>query len=205
MKRLLDFAFATLGLILMAPFFLVIMIGIRLTSRGPALYRARRTGLNGKPFDLLKFRSMVVTDGSGAAITRAGDPRVTPLGRFLRATKIDELPQLVNVVRGEMSLVGPRPEDPRYTALYDEKQRAILAVRPGITSAASLSYRDEESRLTGDDWERTYVERIMPEKLRIDLEYIRHRTLLSDAKLMLKTLSVVLPKRRGATTNGSVN
>ena len=201
MKRLFDVALATLGLIIASPVLVAITIAVRLTSRGPALYRARRTGLHGRPFDLLKFRSMYMTSAPGAAITRAGDPRVTPVGRFLRATKIDELPQLVNVLRGEMSLVGPRPEDPRYTALYDDSQRAILDVRPGITSAASLTFRDEEARLVGEDWEKTYVERIMPEKLRIDLEYLQHRTFLSDLKLILRTLAVIVPRRRGPTSS----
>lgn len=192
MKRLFDLVCAAVGLLLLSPFFAVIAVAVRLTSRGPVIYRARRVGRHGRLFDLLKFRSMYVSSVPGAGITRAADPRVTPVGRILRATKLDELPQLINVLRGEMSLVGPRPEDPRYTALYDEEQRKVLDVRPGITSAASLLYRDEESTLTADDWERQYVEQIMPEKLRIDLEYLRRQSLASDVGLILKTLAAVL-------------
>lgn len=190
MKRLFDLVASVVALIILAPVFVVIALAVRVTSRGPVVYRARRAGQHGRPFDLLKFRSMYTSPpGQGAAITRSGDPRVTPLGRFLRAYKLDELPQLINVVRGEMSLVGPRPEDPRYVEMYDQGQREILKQIPGITSAASLLYRDEESHLTGDDWERHYVDTIMPDKLRIDLEYARSRTLFSDIVLILKTIA----------------
>lgn len=191
MKRLFDFVVAAVALIPLAPVLIVIAIAVRLTSRGPVIYRARRAGLHGEPFDLWKFRSMYSSPAQGAAITRSGDPRVTPLGRILRAYKLDELPQLINVLRGDMSLVGPRPEDPRYVALYDDQQRAILDQLPGITSAASLLYRDEESHLTGDGWERHYVNTIMPDKLRIDLEYARKRTLLSDIMLIAKTAAAM--------------
>ena len=190
MKRLFDLVSSIAALIIFAPVFVVIAIAVRMTSRGPVIYRARRAGQHGRAFDLLKFRSMYTSPpGQGAAITRSGDPRVTPLGRFLRAYKLDELPQFINVVRGEMSLVGPRPEDPRYVEMYDAEQREILKQVPGITSAASLLYRDEESHLTGDDWERHYVDTIMPDKLRIDLEYARTRTLFSDIVLILKTIA----------------
>jgi lipopolysaccharide/colanic/teichoic acid biosynthesis glycosyltransferase len=192
MTRLFDLVFATLGLIVLSPLFLVLSLAVRLSSPGPVFYAAHRTGRHGRPFRLLKFRSMYVATAPGAAITRAGDPRVTPIGRFLRAYKLDELPQLLNVIRGDMALVGPRPEDPRYTAMYSPTQQRILDVRPGITSAASLQYRDEESTLTGDDWERTYLERIMPDKIRIDLEYQARRTLRADVALILKTLRAAL-------------
>ncbi len=124
----------------------------------------------------------------GPGITVAGDARITRVGAFLRKYKLDELPQLVNVVRGEMSLVGPRPEDPRYVALYTPQQRGVLKVRPGITSPASLAYYDESTLLTGENWERRYVEEIMPAKLAIELEYLRHSTLLSDLSLIIKTV-----------------
>lgn len=196
MKRLFDFVVAAVALIPLAPVLIVLAIAVRVTSRGPVIYRARRAGLRGEPFDLWKFRSMYSSPSQGAAITRSGDPRVTPLGRILRAYKLDELPQLINVLRGDMSLVGPRPEDPRYVALYNDEQRAILDQLPGITSAASLLYRDEESHLTGGDWERHYVDTIMPDKLRIDLEYARRRTLLSDIMLIVKTAAAMVPGNR---------
>lgn len=127
-------------------------------------------------------------DKIGAVITVQNDPRVTNIGRFLRKTKLDELPQLLNVLVGEMSLVGPRPEDPSYVALYTEEQKRILSVKPGITSAASLAYRNEEQLLTGPDWEITYKTKVMPAKLAIDLEYISHSTFLTDMGLILKTI-----------------
>lgn len=192
--RLFDILVSALGLLVLSPFLIAIAIAVRVTSRGPVIYRAKRVGRDGRLFDLYKFRSMVVSEG-GPGITRSGDPRVTPLGRVLRGYKLDELPQLVNVFRGEMSLVGPRPEDPKYTAMYDEEQRKVLAVRPGITSAASLKYRDEESHLVGADWEEQYVKRIMPEKLSLDLEYLRRRTFFSDLGLILQTARAIF--RRG--------
>jgi lipopolysaccharide/colanic/teichoic acid biosynthesis glycosyltransferase len=125
----------------------------------------------------------------GPAITAAGDVRITQVGRVLRGSKLDELPQLVNVLRGEMSLVGPRPEDPRYVALYDFLQRAVLTTRPGITSPASVHFRREEELLTGKEWEQRYVERILPAKLAIDLDYLRRRTVWSDLGVIVATLA----------------
>lgn len=196
MKRIFDIVGAATGLILLSPFLLLIAVAVKVASAGPVIYRARRVGRYGRNFDLLKFRSMTVSSSPGAAVTRAGDPRVTPIGRILRASKLDELPQLINVLRGDMSLVGPRPEDPRYTALYDDEQRQVLNVRPGITSAASILYRDEEGMLTAADWERQYVEQVMPEKLRIDLEYLRRRTFASDLALIARTIAAVFRARR---------
>ena len=193
MTRIFDTVVSALALLVLSPLLLILAIAVRVTSRGPVLYRAKRVGRDGRIFDVFKFRSMVAAEGP--AITRAGDPRVTPLGRILRGYKLDELPQLMNVLRGDMSLVGPRPEDPRYTAMYDAEQRQILTVRPGITSAASLKYRDEESHLTGEDWELQYVKRIMPEKLKIDLEYLRRRTFFSDLGLLFQTTLAIF--RRG--------
>jgi lipopolysaccharide/colanic/teichoic acid biosynthesis glycosyltransferase len=147
-----------------------------------------RVGRHGVPFKLYKFRSMVVNaDKIGAGITTAHDPRITPIGRFLRRTKLDELPQLINVLRGEMSLVGPRPEDPRYVALYTEEQRRVLRARPGMTSLASVRYRNEQALLSGDDWETRYIQQIMPDKLAIDLQYIERATLLSDLGVLWQT------------------
>jgi len=131
-------------------------------------------------------------DKRGPGITATGDSRVTPVGRFLRRTKIDELPQLINVLRGDMSLVGPRPEDPRYVARYTPEQRRVLAVRPGITSAASLTYRHEEQLLSGEDWETVYRTQVMPEKLAIDLAYLQRRTLWSDLVLVFRTVVAMM-------------
>jgi lipopolysaccharide/colanic/teichoic acid biosynthesis glycosyltransferase len=191
--RLIDVAASGLGMVLLAPLFLAIAASIKLSTSGPVFYRALRIGKDGVPFRLYKFRSMVVeADKSGPGITTARDSRITTIGRFLRKTKLDELPQLINVLRGEMGLVGPRPEDPRYVAHYTSDQRRVLRVRPGITSAASLRYRDESALLTGPDWEKAYIESIMPQKLAIELAYLQQRNLLTDLKLVLFTLWTVI-------------
>jgi lipopolysaccharide/colanic/teichoic acid biosynthesis glycosyltransferase len=187
-QRTIDLVAATLGLIVLSPLFLVIAAMIKLTSPGPVFHRANRVGKDGVPFTLLKFRSMRAgAAAAGPGITRSGDDRITGVGRWLRRSKIDELPQLLNVLRGEMSLVGPRPEDPRYVALYSSEQRRVLSVRPGITSAASVQYRHEESMLAGADWEKQYVNEVMPAKLRIDLDYLNRRTTISDMGVLWQT------------------
>lgn len=188
-RRLLDLAAATAGLVLLLPFFIVIAIAIKLHDGGPVFYRARRVGKDGRLFQLYKFRTMVVNaDQQGPAVTASGDARVTPVGRWLRRTKLDELPQLLNVLTGDMSLVGPRPEDPRYVMLYTPSQRRILHVRPGITSAASLVYKNEEQLLCGVDWESRYRNEVMPTKVAIDLLYLSHRTVWTDISLILRTI-----------------
>ncbi len=190
--RLLDVVASGLGLVLLSPLFVLVALAIRLDTPGPVYYRAQRVGKDGKPFRLYKFRSMVANaDRRGPGITATGDTRVTRVGRFLRRTKIDELPQLINVLRGDMSLVGPRPEDPRYVVLYTQEQRRVLSVRPGITSAASLAYRHEEQLLAGADWETTYRNRVLPDKLAIDLAYLDRRTVVSDLKLIFRTIAAV--------------
>ena len=193
--RSLDLFGAGIGLLLLSPFLLAVAAAIRLTSPGPALFRAIRIGRGARPFILYKFRSM--TDGAanmGPAITSAADPRITPLGRTLRRLKLDELPQLLNVLKGEMSLVGPRPEDPSYVALYSREQLAILDAKPGLTSPASLCYRSEETQLTGDDWEDHYVGEVMPAKLAIDGDYLRRRTAWSDLRVILGTIASLLSR-----------
>jgi lipopolysaccharide/colanic/teichoic acid biosynthesis glycosyltransferase len=188
-KRLLDVVAATAGLILLLPLFIVVAIAIKLHDGGPVFYRARRVGKDGCLFHLYKFRTMVVNaDRQGPAVTASGDSRITPVGRWLRRTKLDELPQLLNVLVGDMSLVGPRPEDPRYVMLYTPSQRRVLSVRPGITSAASLEYRNEEQLLCGVDWEIQYRNEIMPTKVAIDLLYLSHRTVWTDINLILCTI-----------------
>jgi lipopolysaccharide/colanic/teichoic acid biosynthesis glycosyltransferase len=192
LKQTFDTTVATFGLLALAPVFLVVAVLIKLEDGGPVFYRAKRVGLNGNLFPLYKFRSMRVdADRMGPGITASGDPRITRMGAWLRRTKVDELPQLLNVIAGDMSLVGPRPEDPRYVALYTPEQRRILQVRPGITSAASLAYRHEEQMLSGPNWQDTYVHEVMPAKLAIDLEYLARRTLLTDMTLILRTIGAM--------------
>lgn len=194
-KRLFDILASAIGLVVLSPLFLVIAIAIKITSPGPVFYRALRVGRHGKHFKLFKFRSMVVdADKIGPGITGSDDPRITSIGRLLRRTKLDELPQLINVLHGEMSIVGPRPEDPRYVALYNDEQRQILNVRPGITSPASVKYRDEESRLTGSDWEKHYIAHIMPAKLAIDLDYALNSSLRRDMSIILTTFMVLFAR-----------
>jgi len=189
MKRLFDFLSALIGLIVLSPLLLITSVVIKLTSPGPVFHRGERVGLNGKVFKLYKFRTMIVNAAKmGPGITAQNDPRITRVGQLLRATKIDELPQLINVLKGDMSLVGPRPEDPRYVAQYTPEQKRILSVRPGITSAASLAFRKEEQMLSGPNWERMYCAEVLPAKLTMDLDYFSHRTLFSDIFLIIRTI-----------------
>ncbi|HUW94340.1 MAG TPA: sugar transferase, partial [Anaerolineae bacterium] len=147
----------------------------------------------GRPFLMYKFRTMVVgAEKRGPAVTYRDDPRITGAGRFLRRAKLDELPQLLNVLRGEMSLVGPRPEDPSYVAFYTPEQRLALSVKPGITGPTQLEYRDEASMLQGEGVDEEYVTRLMPEKLKLDLEYVRDRSLLLDLKILWRTATTML-------------
>jgi lipopolysaccharide/colanic/teichoic acid biosynthesis glycosyltransferase len=189
LKRLFDIVCSGLGLLVLSPVLLALAIWVKLSSPGPVFYRATRIGRCGEHFTLYKFRSMVVdADKKGPGITNAQDNRITSAGRFLRRTKLDELPQLINVLSGEMSLVGPRPEDPHYVELYTTEQRVILEYRPGITSMASLTYRNEEQMLSGSDWEQTYIKEVMPTKLAIDLEYTQKANLFTDIWLIIRTI-----------------
>lgn len=198
MKRLFDFVAACIGLIVLSPLLLVVSAAIRLESRGPVLYRGERVGRGGKRFKVLKFRTMV-TDAAerGGGLTLRDDPRITRVGRFLRRTKIDEVPQLVNVVRGEMSLVGPRPEDPRYVLNYTERQRQVLSVRPGITSVASLRYRQEEDLLLPGNWEEVYTGTVLPAKLDLELNYLARRSFAFDLWIIAGTLFALLRDQAG--------
>jgi len=193
LKRAFDIAASAAGLALLSPLLVAIAVAVRLDSPGPVLYRGRRMGRYGREFYIWKFRTMVTgADRAGPGITVADDSRVTRVGRLLRRTKLDELPQLVNVLRGEMSIVGPRPEDPRYVALYTPEQRAqILSIRPGLTSPASVRFRDEEAALSGADWETAYVQQIMPAKLALDLEYVQNASLLRDVGLIVRTVAAM--------------
>ncbi len=190
-KRLFDVICAGLGLLLLAPLLLAAAVWVKLDSPGPALFRQTRVGRFGVPFTIHKFRTMRV--GQGAQITVGADPRITRAGRLLRATKLDELPQLWDVLRGAMSLVGPRPEVPRYVALYPaELREVVLSVRPGITDPASLRFRNESELLANAvDPEREYVEVVLPTKLRLAADYVRSASLMGDVRLILATLGAL--------------
>ena len=193
-KRIFDFAGAALGLSLLWPVFLVVALHIKVDHRGPVFFRQERIGRGGKPFRIWKFRSMVTeAENRDPQLTVGEDPRITRTGRWLRRLKLDELPQLFNVLSGDMSLVGPRPEVPKYVILYDASQRRVLDLFPGITDPASLEYRDEGERLIlARDPERVYVEEIMPAKIRLNLQYAENATVWSDFVVILKTLTTLL-------------
>lgn len=194
MKRALDFTAAGLGLLVLSPVLLLVALVIKLTDGGPVFFRQERVGRGGRPFRMWKFRSMRV-DNAGAKITVSGDSRITPIGRRLRASKLDELPQLWNVVRGDMSLVGPRPEVEEYVKLYTPEQRRVLDARPGITDPASFAFYDESALLARvADPHRYYVEHLMPEKIRINLEYADRRSMAGDLYLIVATVAKPLVK-----------
>jgi lipopolysaccharide/colanic/teichoic acid biosynthesis glycosyltransferase len=200
LKRAFDAVVAALALLVLSPLLLVLALLVRLSSPGPAFYRQKRVGRDGKLFDVLKFRSMRVGN-SGPSVTAGGDPRITPIGARLRQWKLDELPQLINVLRGEMSLVGPRPEVERYVQHYTAEQRGVLAVRPGITGVSQIEFRDEEALLNGrDDVEEFYLSTVMPTKLALDLRYVREHSFLGDLQLLLRTVLVIV-RRDDAATN----
>lgn len=189
LRRGLDVIAAGIGLICLSPLFVLIGLAVKMEDRGPIFYSHPRVGRNFSRFGLLKFRTMVPNaDRLGGPVTIAGDTRVTRTGRFLRKYKLDELPQLLNVLRGELSLVGPRPESERYVAMFRAQYAPLLFWRPGITDPATLAFRDEESLLQGQDTERLYIEDILPRKLELSAKYLEHRTLASDVKLILRTL-----------------
>ena len=190
-KRALDILATAAGLIILSPVLGLVACCIKVTSRGPVLYRQVRIGKDGRPFQILKFRSMRMQSSiEDLKITVAGDSRVTPVGKFLRRYKVDELPQLWNVIRGHMSLVGPRPEVPLYIEEYTTEQRMVLSVRPGITDPASLAYRHEEEILAGQgDPEQFYRKKILPDKLALNRAYLEEITLQNDIRIIVKTIS----------------
>jgi lipopolysaccharide/colanic/teichoic acid biosynthesis glycosyltransferase len=196
-KRIFDMLAAGVGLLLLAPLLLLLALWVRLDSPGPVLFRQQRIGRHGVPFDILKFRTMADRpQGSqeDRQLTVGRDPRITRAGRFLRSSKLDELPQLINVLQGTMSLVGPRPEVPRYVDCYPPAARsAVLSVAPGITDLASILYK-EESEILGRaaDPERTYVETILPVKLAYYQRYVRERSFWLDLRIIFRTLAAVL-------------
>jgi lipopolysaccharide/colanic/teichoic acid biosynthesis glycosyltransferase len=190
LKRVFDILFSLIGLVLLAPFFIVIALLVKLTSKGPVFYAQKRIGIAGKGFDLLKFRTMFVgSDKKGLLTVGANDSRITKVGLFLRKYKLDELPQLINVLNGTMSFVGPRPEVEKYVKMYTEKQRVILNVRPGITDFSSIYFRNESDLLSqSTDPEAFYIQRIMPQKIRLNKVYIHNQSVQLDIQIILKTL-----------------
>ena len=191
LKRTLDLLLASVGLVVLAPLGLVIALWIRLDSPGPALFRQSRVGCGGRLFRIHKFRTMRADAGAGGpALTVGDDPRITRAGRWLRRAKLDELPQLIDVIAGDMSLVGPRPEVPGYVALYPAALRdKLLSVRPGITDPASLAYVDEGTRLAASaDPQRAYVDEVLPAKLALSAQYIDRMSTGGDLRLLLATL-----------------
>jgi lipopolysaccharide/colanic/teichoic acid biosynthesis glycosyltransferase len=190
LKRLIDFVLALIGLLILFPVFLLAAGLIKLDSCGPVFFRQKRMGKRFRSFNILKFRTMVQDAPSkGAIITVGSDPRVTRVGQFLRKFKIDELPQLINVLKGDMSLVGPRPELPEYVQLFREDYEQILRIRPGITDLASLKYRNESALLAAyPDPQAAYRDIILPDKIKLAREYLRVASLTTDLKVILKTL-----------------
>ncbi len=193
LKRLFDIAASAIGLLLLAPVLLGIAVWIKRDSPGPVFFRQERIGRHGQPFRIYKFRSMR-QDNAGLQITVGEDARITRSGRFIRAYKLDELPQLINVLLGDMSIVGPRPEVPRYVALYPAEVRAeVLSVRPGITDLASVQYRSESTLLAqSSNPEQTYVDTILPAKLALCRQYVRERSFWLDLRIIGMTLGILL-------------
>lgn len=194
LKRTFDIIFSFLGLLFLSPFILIISLIVLAGSKGPAFFIQSRVGRNNKDFGLYKFRTMKTdSDRSGLLTVGNRDPRITNAGYYLRKYKLDEIPQLLNVLTGDMSFVGPRPEVRKYVDMYSVEQKNILNVRPGITDLASIKYRNENELLAGaDDPEKYYINEIMPDKIRINLEYISDRSILKDIKIILKTLKALL-------------
>ena len=206
MKRLFDIVASSLGLIFLSPLFLILAIWIKLDSKGPVFYRQIRVGYKNKDFRIFKFRSMRVGADKGSLVTIGGhDPRVTRSGYFIRKYKFDELPQLINVLLGDMSLVGPRPEVRHYVDYWTPEQKHVLDVRPGITDPASIKFRNENELMEkAEDPEKYYIEVIMQEKIKLYLEYVEKHSFFYDLGLIFKTFFVIIKEREvlwpGATS-----
>jgi len=196
LKRLFDIVFSLLGLMLTTPILLILAILIKREDGGPVFYRGVRVGLHGNPFRIFKFRTMVVNaEKIGGSSTADDDPRITKIGKFIRKYKLDELPQLINVLKGEMSFVGPRPQVQWAVELYNEEEKILLSVRPGITDYASLKFKNEAEILKGSsNPDKDYLEKIAPEKTRLGLEYVRNSSLWLDVKLIFITLRAIFVK-----------
>lgn len=196
MKRIFDIVSSGIGLFILSPIFIILGIWIKLDSSGPVFYKQVRVGKNGKDFKIFKFRSMKLDSDKQGFITVGGrDPRVTNSGYYIRKYKLDEIPQLINVFIGDMSIVGPRPEVRKYVDLYNEEQLRVLSVRPGITDTASIKYRNENELLEkADDPDKMYIDEIMPDKLKYNLEYIEKKSFFYDIKLIFMTFKEILTK-----------
>lgn len=201
-KRIVDLVCSTLGLLVVSPLFLCIAIWIKLDSKGPVFFRQERVGKQGHLFWIYKFRTMVHEThraGTGLAITTAHDLRITRAGEVLRKYKLDELPQLLNIIRGEMSLVGPRPEVPRYVALYDEQQKQVLELVPGLTDEASIRYRDENQLLGNKETaEQVYIQQLMPDKLRLNMVYMKEASMKKDFAIIIRTICAIAGKEKAS-------
>jgi len=201
-KRAFDLFWSFIGLVFFWPLFAIAAVAIKLDSAGPVIFKQERIGRGFRPFFIYKFRTMV-NDAplKGGALTASGDPRVTRVGRILRQTKLDELPQLINVLKGDMSLVGPRPEVRKYVEVFRERYTMILTVRPGITDLASLKYRDESAILAAaENPEAEYLKRILPDKLRLAEDYVRQASIGLDLRLIVQTLLKLLPGKPAVDT-----
>lgn len=196
-KRTFDLVFAMIALLLLSPLFFLGSLLAKLQSKGPVFYKAKRVGKDEAIFEMYKFRTMIINaDTLGGSLTTYRDTRITSIGRFLRWTKLDELPNLINVIKGEMSLIGPRPEAPDYVKHYTEVQKQVLQVKPGMTGPSQLANRDEEEKLKGQqDAEHYYITELMPKKLALDLHYVATQSLASDIGWLLKTVWVVIVRR----------
>ncbi|MBN9313888.1 MAG: glycosyl transferase [Chryseobacterium sp. 39-10] len=194
MKRFFDIVFSLTGIIILIPVYLLIAFAISIDSKGGVIYKQKRTGKANIPFDVLKFRTMRPDSfAKGALTVGSRDPRITGVGYYLRKYKLDELPQLFNVLFGEMSFVGPRPEVKKYTDLYNAKQLEVLSVRPGITDYASIKFRNENDLLSAsDDPEKLYIDEIMPEKLKLNLNYIHDNNVFKDIKIIFDTFVAII-------------
>ena len=193
LKRIFDIVFSLFGLIVLSPFMLIIAILIKIDSKGPVFFKQVRVTKNGKEFKIFKYRTMRVGSDKFSQITVGKDSRITKVGDFLRKYKLDEIPQLINVLIGDMSLVGPRPEVPKYVALYTEEQREILKVRAGITDYASIEFSNENDILANEaDPEKAYIEKIMPRKIELNKKYLSEISVMTDIKIILLTIKKIL-------------
>lgn len=193
LKRIFDTILSLFGLIILLPFMLIIAIFIKLDSKGPIFFRQVRVTKNGREFKIFKYRTMRVGSDKYSQITVGKDNRITKIGAFLRKYKLDEIPQLINVLLGDMSLVGPRPEVPKYVALYTDEQKEILKVRAGITDYASIEFSDENDLLASEeDPEKAYIEKVMPKKIELNKKYISEISILTDIKIILLTIKKIL-------------
>ncbi|MFA1734976.1 sugar transferase [Fusobacterium animalis] len=193
LKRIFDITLSLFGLIILLPFMLIIAILIKIDSKGPVFFKQIRVTKNGKEFKIFKYRTMRVGSDKYSQITVGKDGRITKIGSFLRKYKLDEIPQLINVLIGDMSLVGPRPEVPKYVALYTDEQKEILKVRAGITDYASIEFSDENDLLASEeDPEKAYIEKIMPKKIELNKKYLSEISILTDIKIILLTIKKIL-------------